>query len=390
MFTVRPPVLTLMYNNPMRPTPRLERILAIKLADMGDLLNVTPALQALRAAYPKARIDLLATPASAGLLKGAHYIDSIVTFDKFAFDSLSGMLDIDGLLKAAAFMGRLRLARYDGVIIFHHFTSRWGAAKFAMLALASGAKVRIGLDNGRGKFLTHRYKDRGFGAMHEADYWLNVVALLGADASAGWRSRIPVGGGDRDAAEGLLASFDKERARPIVAIHPGAGGYSTARIWPVERFAGVAKALAVGDKAGIVILGGPDEESAAAQLETMLGDSSRVLNLVGRTTIHQTAAVIERCDLFLGNDSGPMHIAAAVETPVVAVFGPSNRQAWGPYIPRGQKSIHRTVSRDLPCMPCFYRAHSLGLREGCGTRPCLTGLPVGTVLAACREALSKT
>lgn len=376
-----------MYNVVMRAEPHFNRILVVKLADMGDLLNVTPALQALRAAYPCARIDLLTTPASAALLKGASYISGITAFDKSAFDSLSSLLNPRSLLKTVRFLVRLPLARYDAVFIFHHFTSLWGTAKFAVLSLASGARVRAGLDNGRGSFLTHRVTDSGFGAMHEADYWLNVAALLGADVRAGWRSHIPAGEDDRAAAKNLLDFFGKERL-PLVAIHPGAGGYSTARIWPVERFAGVAKALAVKDGAGIVVLGGPDEEAAAAQLEAMLDAGGKVLNLAGRTTIHQTAAVIERCDLFLGNDSGPMHVAAAVETPVVAVFGPSNRQAWGPYTPAGKASIHRTVSRDLPCMPCFYRAHSLGLREGCGTRPCLTGLPVGPVLAACREALA--
>jgi heptosyltransferase-2 len=74
---------------------------------------------------------------------------------------------------------------------------------------------------------------------------------------------------------------------------------------------------------------------------------------------------------------------------VVAVFGPSNWRAWGPYTPAGQRSPHAIVSRDLPCMPCFYRAHDLGLREGCGTRPCLTGLSHVPVLRACREVLDK-
>jgi heptosyltransferase-2 len=89
----------------------------------------------------------------------------------------------------------------------------------------------------------------------------------------------------------------------------------------------------------------------------------------------------------VGNDSGPMHIAVAVGTPVVAVFGPSNKEAWGPYSPPGKPNINKVVARDLPCMPCFYRAHSLGLRKGCGPRPCLTGLQVDPVLAACDAVL---
>jgi heptosyltransferase-2 len=82
-----------------------------------------------------------------------------------------------------------------------------------------------------------------------------------------------------------------------------------------------------------------------------------------------------------------MHIAAAVGTTVVAIFGPSNTHAWGPYTPPGHPSKHQVVSRDLPCVPCFYRGHSLGLREGCGTRPCLTRLSPEPVLEACHRAL---
>ncbi|MDQ3704783.1 MAG: glycosyltransferase family 9 protein [Chloroflexota bacterium] len=369
--------------------PQYKRILAVKLADMGDLLTITPALQALRAAHPAARIDLLVPPRSADLLKDAPYVDRIVTFDKFAFDSLRGLLDVRGIAKTVSFLARLRASRYDGMAIFHHYTSRWGTLKFAVLALASGSRIRAGIDNGRGRFLTHRASDEGFGAMHEAEYWLSVAALLGANAGSGWRSRIPVGESDKAATRSLLSYFGKERATPLLAIHPGAGAYSPARIWPVEGFGMVAKGLIKSHGANVVILGGPDEVEAASKLERLVGETGRVLNLAGRTSIHQTAAVLEECDLFLGNDSGPMHLAAAMQTPVVAVFGPSNWRAWGPYTPVGEESPHTIVSRDLPCMPCFYRGHDLGLREGCGTRPCLTGLSHVPVLRACRETLDR-
>ena len=180
---------------------------------------------------------------------------------------------------------------------------------------------------------------------------------------------------------------------PLIAIHPGAGWYSRARIWPVENFAAVARGLIESHGAAVIVLGGPDEQESATALKELVdgeADEGRVLNLAGRTSIHETAALLEHCDLFLGNDSGPMHIASAVRTPVVAVFGPSNIRAWEPYTPRGEAKRHVIVSRDLPCMPCFYRKHSLGLREGCGPRPCLTGLVPRRVLEACRAMLDST
>src|SRR5687768_14755649 len=170
----------------MPPTTPPKRILAVKLADLGDLLMVTPALQALRATHPRARLDLLAPPSSAHLLRRAPYLDNIVTFDKFAFDSLRGLLDPSRVAATLRFLFSLRQARYDALVLFHHFTSRWGALKFGILSLASGARTRAGLDNGSGRFLSLRVRDGGFGARHEADYWLQVASLLGADPQAGW------------------------------------------------------------------------------------------------------------------------------------------------------------------------------------------------------------
>jgi heptosyltransferase-2 len=261
--------------------------------------------------------------------------------------------------------------------------------KFAALAFASGANLRAGLDNGRGRFLTSKAPDQGFGAKHEADYWLSVAGLLGADAAAGWKPYIPIDAQDEENVASLLANRGRKRANPspLVAMHPGAGAYSLARIWPVRRFAEVARGLIDSCGADIVIVSGPDEVPTAIELEQLIDRGEQVLNVAGKTTIHETGALIRECDLFVGNDSGPMHIATAVETPVVAIFGPSNQQSWGPYTPPGEASRHKIVARDLPCMPCFYRVHSLGLREGCGPRPCLTGLRAETVLQACREGL---
>lgn len=372
--------------------PSYRRILAVKQADLGDLLAVTPALQALREAHPAARIDLLVPPSSADLLDGAPFLDRIITYNKYIFDSLRGLLSPSGVLSALRLLARLRMERYDALALFHHFATRWGSIKFRALALAVGAPVIAGLDNGRGGFLTLHALDRGFGAAHEVEYWLAVAGLLGADAGRGWRPSVPISEAQRAEADLLLQGIGNHHAShpaPLVAIHPGAGRYSLARIWPAERFAEVARALVDAHGADIIVTGGPDEVEIAAALEALVARPGRVHVLAGRTSIHVTAALIERCDLFVGNDSGPMHLAAAVGTPVVAVFGPSNWAAWGPYVPDDEPSPHTVVRRDLPCMPCFYRAHSLGLREGCGPRPCLTKLGTDPVVAACVAVLDR-
>jgi lipopolysaccharide heptosyltransferase II len=369
-----------------------KRILAVKLADLGDLLAVTPALQALRAAHPRARIDLLVPPTSASLLEGAPFVDRIVSYDKYLFDNLRGLLSPTAVLSALGLLLRLRRERYDALLLFHHFATRWGSIKFRALAAAAGSPVKAGLDNGRGGFLTLHALDRGFGAAHEVEYWLSVAGLLGANPRADWRPSLPISEAHRAEAARHLQDIGNRHAMrpaPLVALHPGAGRYSLARIWPTERFAQVARALVDVHGADVIVVGGPDEVDLGAALEAQVERPGRVHVLAGRTSIHVAAALLERCDLFVGNDSGPMHIAAAVGTPVVAVFGPSNWSAWGPYVPPDEPSPHTVVRRELPCMPCFYRAHSLGLREGCGPRPCLTGLAADPVLAACMAALDR-
>jgi heptosyltransferase-2 len=150
--------------------------------------------------------------------------------------------------------------------------------------------------------------------------------------------------------------------RPVVAIHPGTGWYGPGRRWPAERFAATARLVARRSDVSWVIVGTKQEAAEAAQVEALLGSSA--YNLAGRTTLGELAAILELCDALVANDGGVAHVAAAVGTPTVTIFGPSNDRAWRPL--RG-----RVVAADLPCRPCFYRDHQTGNRMGCATRECL-------------------
>src|ERR1700681_2181737 len=155
------------------------RILVVRLASLGDLLITTPALRALRTTFPEAHIGVLTTPSSAPALRGLDSFDEVITFDKFAFDRpADAVRSLPGALSLAA---QLRLGGWDTLVLLHHLTTPFGIAKYAALSLGSGARRRIGLDNGRGGwFLTDSAVDRGFGWHHEGDYCLDVVAVLGA------------------------------------------------------------------------------------------------------------------------------------------------------------------------------------------------------------------
>src|SRR6266849_8292952 len=159
-------------------------ILVVKLATIGDLLLATPSLRALRETYPQARIDLLVTPASAGLLDDWAVIDRVIVLDKYLFDYPQQLLKNPlNLLRLRPLWHNLRDGDYDAVLLLHHLTLFFGRLKHQVLMRATGAKWRAGLDNGHGWFLNVRVKDVGFGVMHEADYNLAVAQAVGATVS---------------------------------------------------------------------------------------------------------------------------------------------------------------------------------------------------------------
>jgi heptosyltransferase-2 len=366
---------------PQSPILPLQAILVVKLADIGDVITGTPALRALRQTYPQARLDILVTPHSAPALTGTGLVDDIIRFDKFQFDRPADALRPASLRAAVSLALALRRRRYDAVVILHHLTLPFGRLKYASLAFAAGARIRAGLDNGHGWFLTHRTPDAGFGALHEVQYWLQVVNTLGArtdDISLA----APCAPDAEEWAELTLSRWGRTSGRrPFAVIHPGSGGYSLARRWPVDRFAQLARELARRHDLGLVLVGtaGDNVEELARQCP------DTALNLAGQTSLPQLAAVLRRAALFVGADSGVMHLAVAAGAPVIALFGPTNADAWGPWTAGRSRAI--VLQAGLPCQPCAYVGYAIGRREGCPSMECMHAIQVEDVLRAVETIL---
>ncbi len=371
--------------------PPNAHILIVKLAGIGDLLLATPALRALRETYPQARIDLLVTPDSAGLLNGWEVINNIIVLDKYVFDSLKQIVKHpQALLPLKEVWSTLHAGHYDAVLLFHHLTLRFGRLKHQLLMRATGAKWRVGLDNGHGWFLNVHVKDDGFGAKHEAEYCMAIVEAVGATIH-NKHLELPLSEDERRQAHQLVfgdATADSV-PHPIIALHPGSGGYSTARRWAPERFAQLADTLFHDVGGQIILMGGPEEVRLHQHIIAMIPSDVPARSLAGKGNIKVAAAVLAQVDLFIGNDAGLMHLAVAVNTPTVAIFGLSNHQAWGPYTADPTSKRAAVVRLDLPCMPCFYRNHLLGTPEGCATRDCLAMLGVEPVAMASRKMLKE-
>lgn len=369
------------------PGGPLKRILVVKLADIGDLLTATPALRALRESYPDAHIAALVAPNSADVLRDSPLLDELIVFDKFRFDRLRDVADLRSLASAAQLLCRLRSGRFDAVAVLHHLVTRWGRLKYALLALGCGAPERAGLDNGSGWFLTIGVRDPGFGAQHEVEYCLAVAAALGARTSDR-TLMLPVTIEDELWVAQVVREVAPDPSHPLVVIHPGTGRYAPSRRWPAECFAAVADGLATRSGAQAVLVGGHEEVALARQVAGLSCNAPPVL--AGRTTLRQLAALLRRAAVFIGNDSGVMHVATAVGTPVVAVFGPSNHRAWGPYTGGTDVGQPRsTVVRvDLPCSPCLYPGSDHGNRWGCATMDCLRLVTPEMVVAAAERLLA--
>ena len=372
--------------------PENAQILIIKMAGIGDLLLATPALRALRETYPHAHIDLLVTPDSAGILNGWQVIDRIIVLDKYLFDYPQQFLTRPhNLLRLKPLWRDLRDGHYDAVLLLHHLTLPFGRLKHQLLLRATGAQWRVGLDNGHGWFLNVRVKDNGFGAMHEAEYYLAVAGAVGAKTKDK-RLVVPLSEADHRQAWQLLYEHETPQniRHPIIAMHPGSGGYSTARRWAPERFAQLADTLYSSVGGQLLLLGGPEEAELHQHIIDMMHSEMPVRSMAGRGSIKVTAALLEQVDLFIGNDSALVHLAVAAGTPTVAIFGLTNAQAWGPFADEkaGQQAL--IVRLNLPCMPCFYRGHDLGTPEGCATRDCLALLGVDPIATAARRLLTKT
>ncbi len=341
------------------------RILIIQLADIGDLVLATPALAALREAYPDAHITLLGSQHALPILYGTGLIDAAITISRSGHNNTRSMLNPKNL----GWVRALWQGGFDTVLYFHHFTLWAGSLKLAAVGLLARAQRRVGLDNGRGWFLTDSLPDYGFGAKHQAQYWLDLVGLLGADNAP--RS-----------AQVSREAFPLPAAEvPRVVIHAGSGGFSKARRWPTAAFAQVADALMRDHAVQIVLVGGPDDDAAEVEKLT----EAPVMNLSGQTRLAQLADLIAQADLFIGADSGVMHLAAAVGTPVLALFGPSNADAWSPWQPGGRIVVLRSAPR---CSPCSYVEHTLAARHGCEARTCMHMITPARVTRAAAFLLS--
>ncbi len=326
------------------------KILVIRLSALGDLIHTLPAVNALKDRWPEAEITWAVEAAAAPLLDGHPALAQVLVSHRKrwlkAIRSGDRRASANALRDAARFIRTLRATRYDLVIDFQHLL------KSGVLAGLARGRVKAGfgpgLDHAEGSywFLNHPVPAVSM-EIHALTRNLILADALGAPADR-IRYRLPVTAAHR---RSVARSVGSPADRPLVVIHPAARW--TTKRWPEDRFAALADALI--DRYGVTVAFTGSADDRASVNQTVTGMRHPAVNLAGRTGLLELAAVFERARGVIATDTGPMHLAAAVDTPVVALFGPTAPWRTGPFGPG-----HRVVRAGLPCSPCFRRQCPFG------------------------------
>ncbi len=323
---------------------------------LGDNVFTLPAVQALKRLYPRAGLTVLVRAGIAPLWKMVEAVDEVI-----GYELRGGGKDLRGKAKL---LGDLRRRRFDLAVIFpRSFESalwtwlariprRWGYA-----------------EEGRGWLLTRRARSaRAYRSTHRVDYYHQIVEELPGEVPV---PRLNVSERFRKDARRLLADVSGGREWPLlVGLHPKSS-YGPAKCWPLENYARLARRLVREKGAQVLVFGGEGEREDAQKLASSAGKG--VISLAGETDLILLAALSSLCRLVVANDSGPLHLAAAVGTPVIGLFGSTDPRATAP---RGREA--RVIYKNVSCGPCLLRVCPTDLK-------CLTRITPDEVMVVAEE-----
>ena len=353
----------------MKPLEDLENSGMIRSANilvrvpnwLGDTVMATPAVAEVRRIFPRAQLTVLAKEAFAPFWKNCPGVDQVLALG-------AEHRGVFGFIKKTA---EIKKQWFDTALILPvSFSS-------AFLAFAAGIPIRIGWSGeGRDLFLTHVIERPDERKKHLVLEYIELIRrAFGKTAAKGTvRLSAPRLSGALKETRRLFKRIPKQKS--WIALAPGAT-YGPSKRWPLAQWAQLVKCLLAEKKISLLILGGKEE---AGYLEPLVqsipqAQKHRVLSLVGQTTPLQLAAVLKQCRLLITNDTGPMHVAAAVGTPTVALFGSSSPVWTGPF-----GTNHTVIYKRVECSPCFQKTCPIGYI-------CLTGISVEEVYKAVQKAV---
>ncbi len=294
---------------------------------IGDAIMTTPAVRTIRQNFPGAEISILVHPWVADVFSASPYIDRVIPYQKRSVHSgLAGMWRLSR---------ELRRQNFDLAVLLQN------AFEAALIVKLAGIPLRLGYSRDcRGMLLSHAIalkKERK--TIHQVHYYQGLLADAGLELGSD-ELFLQVSQEDKDSA----ARFIKAQDGPLIGLNPGAA-YGPAKRWPAEKYADLARMVERKYQARVMVFGTNDDRQTAAVIARRC---KKIIDLTGRTSLAEAMALIERCRVFVTNDSGLMHVAAALKTPLAVIFGSTNPVTTGPF---SKNNI--ILRRPLPCSPCM-------------------------------------
>lgn len=337
----------------------IDSVLIVRTGAIGDVVNALAFANAVRDGFPEARVGWVTHDLVAPLVTGHPSVDSVHLWRRGS-----------GLRGFRALVSELRAGHYDLAVDLQRLQ------KSAALCRLSGARRRLSYDRSRSKEQSWLWGGErlpiGAPESHMLDQYMEFASHLGLPATP--RRSLPLKPDAEAFADDLLRSL----GAPPLLINLGAS--KPANRWPAERFGHLARQLAAAGRGPVCLIGGPDDREAAAQALAAAGPGAAIRDLAGSTDLPQLISLLRRARLFVGCDTGPMHLAAALEVPLLALFGPADERRTGPYgwdRPGLVRSPAPRVLRLTPeCAPCGAKHCPLERRA------CMLDIDVDAVLAA--------
>jgi len=344
-------------------------ILIVKLSAIGDVIHTLPALNAVRKKYPDAHITWLVEEAAYSIIKGHKALDRIIVSKRKTWlKGLAGHSCLKNIREACGFIKELLDTRYDIILDFQALLKSG-----VLIGLARGGR-KIGFDKGMQHqehsyiFLNERIKpfDMEVHALTRGMMLLESIGIHSHEAVF----NVPVSDQDRDAANDLLMQHGIKMPKLLVAINPMAKWET--KLWDNLKFSNLADRLIKQANADVIFTGSHEDSEAIKDIISNM--KAGAANLAGRTDLKTLAALYEKASIVVSTDTGPMHLAAAIGTPVVALFGPTAPWRTGPF-----GHGHTIIRADLECGPCFKRQ--------CKTIDCMKQITVDQVFDAAMSAI---
>jgi len=340
-----------------------QKILVMRYRFIGDTVLTVPFLRNLREACPAAQIDLMLEPFSGQVIEGCPYVDRVIPFEFKTIHTYSAAAERGKLAGYLHYLRLIRNERYDAAFVLKRSLSS------ALLVRLAGVPRRIGFaTEGRGMLLTDRVAYRQ--DQHEVLNFLDCLRVLDVPIGSTALELWPTPENDKKVSA-LMAQAGWKDDDLKVIIHAAAS--LPAKQWPLDRFAALMTVLRDRHRARFVYTGSADDAELYRNIEK-LGPFGG-LDLCGVTNVRENLSVYKKADLFFGVDSGPMHMAAAVGLPVVALFGPTDERKWGPW---GEG--HTVITKRLSCYPC--KPHK------CADNECMKKISVEDAIDAVEKHLS--